>query len=89
VGGAPAAARAALAAYGSALGLAFQLADDWLDRDEDAGEDGPPSFVRLLGPDETLRRARELADEATRLVAGLPHSEALVALARFTVERDR
>ncbi len=86
--GASSEARAALVAYGQAVGLAFQLADDVLDADEDDGDEGPPSYVRLLGVEETGRRARALADEACAAVAGLAAPEALVALARFTVERD-
>ncbi|MCB9682771.1 MAG: polyprenyl synthetase family protein [Alphaproteobacteria bacterium] len=78
---------AAMATYGANVGLAFQLADDVLDADEDAGDDGPPSFVRLLGADETLRRAHACVDEAIAAVAGLPSPDALVALARFTVSR--
>jgi 23S rRNA (cytidine1920-2'-O)/16S rRNA (cytidine1409-2'-O)-methyltransferase len=54
-------ALAALTAYGEAVGLAFQLADDALDAESDAGTDGPPSFVRLIGRDATLERARALA----------------------------
>ena len=77
----------ALDGYGRAVGLAFQLADDVLDADQDAGETGPPSYVRLLGVDETTRRARELADRACRAVAGFPAPQALIALARFSVER--
>lgn len=77
-----------LSVYGREVGLAFQLADDVLDADEDAGDDGPPSYVRLLGVDETTRRARACADAAIAAVADLPRPEALVALARFTVERD-
>lgn len=77
-----------LAAYGDAVGLAFQLADDVLDEDQDAGADGPPSYVRLLGVDETRRRALELADQAIALARSLPAPQALVALARFSVDRD-
>ncbi|MFT4976282.1 MAG: geranylgeranyl diphosphate synthase type II [Myxococcota bacterium] len=78
----------ALTRYGEAIGLAFQLADDVLDADQDAGDDGPPSFVRLLGIDETRRRAQVLLEEALSALAPLPHPQALAALARFTVERD-
>lgn len=77
----------ALAAYGEAVGLAFQLADDLLDADEDSGDDGPPSFVKLLGPAETRRRADQLARTATESARALPHPERLIQLARYVVER--
>lgn len=77
----------ALTTYGGAVGLAFQLADDVLDATEAADETGPPSYVRLLGVDETRRLAFDAADRAERAVAGLPSPERLVALARYTVER--
>ena len=73
--------------YARDLGLAFQLADDVLDADEDEGDDGPPSFVRLLGIDETKRRARALADAALAAIDGLDHP-ALATLATLTVERS-
>ena len=79
---------AALTTYGANVGLAFQLADDVLDEDEDDDDDGPPSYVRLLGVDETRRRAQACVDDAVAAVASLPAPEALIALARFTVERD-
>ena len=80
-------ALSALTAYGEAVGLAFQLADDALDAELDMGTDGPPSFVRLIGRDATLERARALADEATLRVRHFERREPLEALARFTVER--
>jgi geranylgeranyl pyrophosphate synthase len=78
---------AALAEYGSALGMAFQLSDDLLDSDEDGGEGGPPSYVKLLGADETQRRAHEYAARAIAAVGELPGPRALSELARFTVRR--
>jgi geranylgeranyl pyrophosphate synthase len=77
----------ALRAYGRAVGMAFQLADDVLDADQDAGDDGPPSYVKLLGVDETRRRARALADEAIAAVSGLRRPDALRWIAAFTVDR--
>ena len=76
-----------LTAYGEAVGLAFQLADDALDAESDAVADGPPSFVRLLGRDATVARARALASEAIERVRQFERREPLEALARFTVER--
>jgi len=78
----------ALTAYGAAVGRAFQLADDVLDADEDAGEDGPPSFVKLLGLEATRTEAAALASTAEAAVAELPSPSMLVQLARFTVHRD-
>ena len=74
--------------YGRSVGLAFQLADDVLDAEEDAGDDGPPSYVKLLGVEETQRRAAELAREAETNARQLPHPERLIALAQFIVDRD-
>jgi geranylgeranyl diphosphate synthase type II len=79
---------AALERYGWAVGLAFQLADDVLDADQDEGDDGPPSYVRLLGIDETRRRARALAEEAIAAAGELPSPGILTALARYIVDRD-
>lgn len=86
-GGANDAQRAPLAEFGAKVGLAFQIADDVLDADQDAGDDGPPSYVRLLGLTETKKRARTLADEAVIAARKLPHPDALVALARYAVQR--
>ncbi len=87
-GGASEEQLAALTTYGDAVGLAFQMADDVLDADEDAGDDGPPSYVKLLGIEETTRRAAALRDEALLAVEGLPDAAILVALARYTIDRD-
>lgn len=74
--------------FGEAVGLAFQLADDLLDAEEDAGASGPPSFVALAGREATGARARDLVRAAIDAVAPLPRPAALQALARYAVERD-
>lgn len=78
----------ALTRYGDAVGLAFQMADDVLDAEEDAGEDGPPSYVKLMGIEETQRRARSLLTVALAAARSLPNSGRLEDLARYTIERD-
>lgn len=87
VGGADATQLADLTRYGEAVGLAFQLADDILDQEQDAGEDGPPSVVKLLGVEETRRQAHALIAEARGRIQGLSDPSALDALAMYTVER--
>lgn len=86
-GGADADQLVALTRYGAAVGLAFQVADDVLDADQDAGEGGPPSYVRLLGLEATRAEAHRLAVDAITAAQELPNPHVLVALARFTVER--
>jgi farnesyl diphosphate synthase len=77
-----------LTRYGAAIGLAFQMADDVLDADEDDGDDGPPSYVKLMGIEETQRQARLLLAEALDAVSPLSQPSHLVSLAHFTVDRD-
>jgi farnesyl diphosphate synthase len=87
-------------AYATALGLAFQIADDILDEvgDEaragkrlhkDAGR-GKATFVSLLGLDGARDRATALVAEAEAALA--PHGDRagpLRELARFVIARDR
>ncbi len=90
----------ALTAYGHAVGLAFQIADDILDvtgstevLGKTAGRDSvldKATFPGLLG----VERARSLAaEQSAAAVAALAavgiRSEELDALARYAVERDR
>ncbi len=86
-GGATAEQLDALDAYGGAVGLAFQIQDDVLDADQDAGEDGPPSFVKLLGVEGATAAANQQAELAARAARALPRPDALLALARRIVER--
>ncbi len=76
----------ALTHYGEHVGLAFQLADDLLDADEAEDDDGPPSFVRLLGEETTRERAHGLATKASAIARELG-SDTLEQLAQFTVVR--
>ena len=83
--------REMLRAYGSLVGLAFQLADDVLDAEEDAEKneqgDGPPNFVAFLGIEKTAQRAQECVHKALALVEKFEDASRLEQLARFTVER--
>ena len=89
----------AFAAYGRALGLAFQVVDDILDVTADsatlgktAGKDAAadkPTFVSLLGLDGAQAYAQGLLDEAHALLdaSGLPDTRALHAIADWVVRR--
>ena len=77
----------ALKTFGRHIGLAFQLADDILDAEEDAEEDGPPSFVKLLGESETTAAANQSMTSALNALKALKNPAALRALAEFTVQR--
>lgn len=98
--GATAVARDALSVYGSALGLAFQVADDILDvtgstarLGKTAGRDThlkKATYPALEGLDEARHRAeREVAIALAALDAAGVESEELKALGRYAVERDR
>ncbi|MAA79219.1 MAG: hypothetical protein CL916_08155 [Deltaproteobacteria bacterium] len=76
-----------LETYGNAVGLAFQLADDLLDEEEDKEENGPPSFVKLLGAEETRATALRYHAQALEICLSLPNPQALRALADFSVSR--
>ena len=100
--GAPAAAaQQALASYGAAVGLAFQVVDDILDVTSDsatlgktAGKDAAqekPTYVSLLGLERARSHAQELLAQAlTALKASeLQDIEPLQALANMVVNRDK
>ena len=99
--GAPdAAAWQALAAYGDAIGLAFQVVDDILDVTQasetlgkTAGKDADnnkPTYVTVLGLDAARRHAADLRDAAHAALArsGLAQAAWLSLLADRIVERD-
>jgi farnesyl diphosphate synthase len=91
--------RAPLRRYATALGLAFQIADDILDVTGDeaktgkrVGKDagaGKATFVSLLGLDGAKTRAAALVDEAEAALSGYGAGAAnLIAAARFVIARD-
>jgi geranylgeranyl diphosphate synthase, type II len=88
----------ALRAYGDAVGLAFQIVDDILDREGDPrrmgkaiGKDArarKATFPALLGVDASRRRAEEAVARAERALRRFgSRGRHLRALARFIVER--
>ena len=90
----------ALAAYGEAIGLAFQVVDDILDVTQassilgkTAGKDldnNKPTYVSVLGLEPALRRAHELRDAARAALeaSGLGGVQSLLVLADRVVDRD-
>jgi farnesyl diphosphate synthase len=85
--------------YATALGLAFQIADDILDVTGDEAktgkrlhkdaEAGKATFVSLLGLDGARVRAAELVAEAEAALAGYGKDAAnLIAAARFVIARE-
>jgi farnesyl diphosphate synthase len=88
-----------LARYATALGLAFQIADDILDVTGDAGKAGKKlhkdaaagkaTFVSLLGLEGARARARDLVAEAEAALAPYGDRAAnLTGAARFIIARD-
>lgn len=98
LGRAPASDRAALLAYASAFGQAFQLTDDLLDAQgdaaalgkavaKDAGR-GKATLVALLGVEGAKERLAALVDEADKALAPFgAKAERLREAARFIAER--
>jgi geranylgeranyl pyrophosphate synthase len=96
--GAPPGALAALARYGAAIGLAFQIADDVLDvtattsqLGKTAGRDlalQKSTYPALLGIDGARSRAQSLVEQGCSALeeVGLL-TPALARIAHFTVER--
>lgn len=90
---------APLRRYATALGLAFQIADDILDVTGDAGkagkrlqkdaDAGKATFVSLLGLEGARARARDLIAEAEDALALYGHAAGpLIEAARFTIARE-
>ena len=98
--GAASACRKALERFGLEVGLAFQIADDLLDRSgsrealgKTPGKDrhsGKATYPALLGEQAARREADErVRDAIRRLREDGPRSPALEALAEFAVARTR
>jgi farnesyl diphosphate synthase len=98
LGEASPAQRVALDRYGSALGEAFQIADDLLDVEGDAatvgkatGKDaavGKGTFVSVLGLDQAKARLKSLVGEAEQALASFGRSADILKMAaRFVAER--
>jgi len=95
--GAPPELLAAIAAYGTHVGLAFQIVDDILDVEgasavlgKTAGKDaaaGKPTYPALYGIDESRRRAETSVDRALEAIARVDVSGQLPAIARWVVAR--
>ena len=93
-------ALAALADYGAAVGLAFQVVDDILDVTQESStlgktagkdqDDNKPTYVTVLGLETARSYALRLRDEAKAALArsGLTDVSALAMLADKIVERD-
>jgi farnesyl diphosphate synthase len=99
LGEAPQAKRDALERYGSAVGRAFQIADDLLDVEGDPalvgkqiGKDadaGKATMVGILGIDGARTRLRMLVAEAASALAPFgPAASILIDAARFVAERE-
>jgi farnesyl diphosphate synthase len=99
LGQAPDAERAALERYGSAVGRAFQIADDLLDVEGDpalvgkqTGKDaeaGKATMVGILGIEGAKARLKQLVAEAASALAPFGEAAAiLIEAARFVAERE-
>lgn len=84
--------------YASAIGLAFQIADDILDVIGDEAKlgkkigsderDQKNTYVSLLGLDKAKELAMQLVCQAKNIISAYPNSEFLCALADYVVSRD-
>jgi geranylgeranyl pyrophosphate synthase len=87
---APVATLTALDLYARNLGLAFQIADDLLDREEHP-DTGELSYLSVCTPDEARQRASTLVETGLQSLQGLhlTTAEPLSALLQYCTERNR
>jgi len=95
--GAPQQVLSAIAAYGTHIGLAFQIVDDILDVEgasavlgKTAGKDaaaGKPTYPALYGLEESRRRAETSVNRALEAIAKVEVSGQLPAIARWVMAR--
>lgn len=95
---APPALLAAVSQYGTALGKAFQIADDILDitgeeelLGKPVGSDsasGKNTYPSRIGLDESRRIAREEAEKARAALKDFPEASFLAGLADYVIERS-
>jgi len=89
-----------LRAFGRAVGVAFQIADDVLDVTQSSEQLGKTAgkdvasekvtYPELFGIEESLRKADELVNSGCAALDSFgARAETLKALARFLVEREK
>lgn len=75
-----------LAEFGRLLGLAFQIADDLHDKNNES-EVGK-NFVHLIGEENTIAYLREISNQATNHLAFITDSSRLKELVNFNLQRQ-
>ena len=103
IGGADDGLLAALAVYANHIGLAFQIADDLLDRNSDAAAMGKPtgrdqtagkaSFVEAMGVDAATKEAHQLVENANTILAeasdnSSPWLDYMTKISSFSIGRS-